>query len=725
MGIDINKQHNKEPLMEYKLPDFINNNNDIGNKSDDFEILQVLGEGGFSQVLKVKSKKNLGIYAMKKMDKKKCKHKKYYQNERLLVQQLSHPNVINCYKIFEDEKFLYYIMEFMSNCDLESYNKGNISLNVIIPEGKLWDIFYKCLSGLNYIHKKGIIHRDIKLKNIFLDDNFNLKIGDFNISVVLNEEYAKKFSNDKNEINDLIKDNSSSGTPGYRAPERLNGSDYDQKSDIYSMGVAFFKLCFGCMPTECRNNNEKQNYYSKEIINFILKMINYNPNERPTSNEAMLDAQNHFIKTYLKNTSLEASFNCLNNFPNFNNFFSNNDNANFIYDSNKEITQLCLSIILSMKNKEEKQKQIDLYYLRKLLEKEGLDIRSDNMEIDPAKFIIYFIKKLNTDLNEVVENNINEQEEVKIFKILNKTYHFPPGDEKNFFKLRINCYNRKILSFISRNFFSYVMTQRTCKYCQSCRRYFSNMYMIPINVNILEKVIDNNIISLNNGLNHLVNTKIDISFNKRIVCKVCNNITELEETKCFYHTAKNLIIIFDRGEKCQNKTFVDFEQYLTLKNTLGTINRVDYKLYGIIEKYNEEYISYIYQDNIWISSKGEKINKENISQIKNHGIIVALFYYDKNNISIENREKIDLSSIKLHDQIFVKEALYKGYSLNNQPQNNCNYNNNYNQNIQYNNIINQQLNYGNSNINNNNNTNLNFGNLQTGQIYFDPNANWL
>ena len=92
-----------------------------------------------------------------------------------------------------------------------------------------------------------------------------------------------------------------------------------------------------------------------------------------------------------------------------------------------------------------------------------------------------------------------------------------------------------------------------------------------------------------------------------------------------------------------------------------------------------------------------------------------MFYYDKNNISIENREKIDLSSIKLHDQIFVKEALYKRYSLAN----------NYNQNIQYNNIINQQLNYGNSNINNNNNTNLNFGNLQTGQIYFDPNANWL
>jgi serine/threonine protein kinase len=659
---------------------------------------------------------------MKKIDKekitKKYKDKKYYLNEKFIVDQLSHPYVIKCYKTFEESNFLYFIMEFMNNGDLLSYNNGNIGFHVLIPEGKLWDIFYKCLSGLNYIHEKGIIHRDIKLKNLFLDDNFNVKIGDFNVSVVLNEEYAKKFSNNKDEINNLMKDKLVVGTEGYKSPEILYSKEYDQKSDIYSIGIAFFVLCFGCPPTVCRNNSDNQKYYSEEIKSFILNMIKQNPNERPTSKEAMLIAQNYFIKTYLKNTSLEASFNCLYNFPNFNEFFSNNDNANFIYDSKKEITQLCLSIILSMKNKDEKQIQIDLYHLRKLLEKEGLDIQSDNKEIDPGKLIIYFIKKLNTDLNEVVENKINnEQEERKLFKILSKTYHFPPGDEKNFFKLRINCYNRKILSFISRNFFSFMMTQRICKYCHSCRRYFSKMYMIPINVNILEKVIgNNNEISLNNGLNHLVKTKINIGYNKRIFCKICNNFSEFEESKCFYHTAKNLIIIFDRGENCQNKTFVDFERCLTLKNALGTINRVDYKLYGIIEKYNEEYISYIYQNNIWLSSKGEKINKENLSQIKNHGIIVALFYYDQKNISIESLEKIDLSSIKLHEQIFIKEQVYKNILLNNQPQNN------YNQNIQNNHMIIEQPYYGNSN---NINTNFNFGNQQTGQIQFNPNVSWL
>ena len=109
MSIDIIEQNNEEPLMGYKFPDFINKDNDIGSKSDDFEVLQVLGHGGFSQVLKVKSKKNFGIYAMKKIDKekiiKKFKDKKYYFNEKVIVKQLSHPYIIKCYKAFEDSNY--------------------------------------------------------------------------------------------------------------------------------------------------------------------------------------------------------------------------------------------------------------------------------------------------------------------------------------------------------------------------------------------------------------------------------------------------------------------------------------------------------------------------------------------------------------------------------------------------------------------------------------------
>ena len=102
--------------------------------------------------------------------KKEYETEKYFQNEVIILQQLNHPNVCRCYNIFKDNNFLYFIMEFMNNGDLKSYYSANKLLKLHIPEEKLWDIFYKCLMGLEYIHKKGLIHRDIKLENLFLDD---------------------------------------------------------------------------------------------------------------------------------------------------------------------------------------------------------------------------------------------------------------------------------------------------------------------------------------------------------------------------------------------------------------------------------------------------------------------------------------------------------------------------------------------------------------------------
>jgi serine/threonine protein kinase len=596
-------------------------------------------------------------------------------------------------------------MEFMNNGDLLTYNKGNNRFHALIPEGKLWDIFYKCLSGLNHIHEKGIIHRDIKLNNIFLDDNFNVRIGDFNCSVVINEDFAKKFSENIEEIDNLINKQTGVGNDDYKSPEMKDRNrNYDQKTDIYSMGVIFFILCLGCKPTECRNNNENSKHYSKDIKNFIVEMLKYNPDERPTSQKAMHTAKEYFIKTYLKNTSLEAAFNCFNNFPNFIQFFSNNENANNILETNKEITKLCLGIILSIKNKDDMQIKNDLYDLRKILMKEGLDIKSDNMEIDPIKFILYFIEKLNTDLNEVPlksyineldnEELFNDKKEVKILKILSKTYQFPPGKEKEIFNLKIYCYNRKILSFISRNFFSYILTQRICKNCRTCRKYFSKMHMIPINVGILEKIMANNNyeISLKNGLNYFVKKSINIKTDKHLVCKICKKTSEFEESKYFYHSAKNFIIVFDRGENCTNHTFVNFDEKITLNNSLGTIDRVDYKLLGIIEKKNEEYISFIKRNNIWLSLKGEEFN---FDEAKKYGIVVALFYYSENNISIENKNNIDLSSIILDDKIFIKENFYKNTDNNNNLNNNNNIpmlieqNPNFNNNIIINNNVEQ------------------------------------
>ncbi len=127
------EQKNGEQIFEYQFPGFINENNYFGDKPDDYEVLQVLGEGGFGQVLKVKSKNALGTYAMKKVDMAKIlegkneeEHwEKYFENEVMILQRLNNPNVCKCYKIFQDNNYLYFIMELMNNGDLKSYYAAN------------------------------------------------------------------------------------------------------------------------------------------------------------------------------------------------------------------------------------------------------------------------------------------------------------------------------------------------------------------------------------------------------------------------------------------------------------------------------------------------------------------------------------------------------------------------------------------------------------------------
>ena len=671
MGIEISEQNNGEQLIEYKIPTFNNNNiNDnyyLGNRSEDYEILQVLGGGGFSKVLKVKSKTNFGIYAMKKVDmvnivKEQDLSQKYFENEVLFLKKLNHPNIIKCYNIFQEGQYLYFIMEFMNNGDLESYNKGNISMRVKIPEPKLWDIFYKCLSGLDYIHKKKIVHRDIKLQNLFLDDQFNVKIGDFNISAVIDKYAAMEFADNQQQINNLMNENTTLGTRDYQAPE-IGRREYDQKVDVYSMGVSFYELCYGHIPEKGYHSaQEYEKLYSKEIRNFIGLMIQKNENERPNCNEAMLYAKDNFIKLYVKNTSVESVLNCFSNFPNVIQYFSNNVIINQIYELKKTISNVCFSVIQTTISNDIIQKKRNLYELRKTLEKEGLNIKSDNKEIEPGNFIIFFIRKLNSELNEIIRtnNNISEKEEIKRYKILSRKYSFPPNDQENSFQIILDTYNKKILSLISRNFFSFIKIKRTCIKCRNSRCSFSKLFFVPINVGILmQKLGFDGKYTLKNGIDSLKVTVNNIEISKGVKCETCNQVSQFEETINFYHTAKNLIFIFDRGQNFENKDFIDFDEYLYLnKGEVERYNQVSYYLIGIIQKVQEEYISFIKNNNIWISSKGEQFNFVNV---KKYGMVVALFYYSNDNFLI-------LESQQINPQIRIQQNMYQNqYQQNMNP----------------------------------------------------------
>ena len=144
--------------------------NDIGNCLKDFEILQVLGKGAFGFVAKVKSKKNLKIYAMKKNDLSIIDDddiKKYYENEGIFMKVLDHPNICKLYTTFKENNSVYLIMEYMDSGDLFTFLDAYKKLGEYISEEKLCIIFLQCLNSLQYIHSLGIIHRDIKNLQIF------------------------------------------------------------------------------------------------------------------------------------------------------------------------------------------------------------------------------------------------------------------------------------------------------------------------------------------------------------------------------------------------------------------------------------------------------------------------------------------------------------------------------------------------------------------------------
>ena len=246
-----------------------------------YDIIQEMGRGAFSTVYKIKSKSDNSIYCLKKINIKKTPDRK---NEINILSKLNHPNLVKYITSYEDEEGIYIIMEFCIYGDLYSLLHMVKKKKVYVNEVIIWEIAYQCLLGLEYLHSQQIIHRDIKLLNIFMSSNKIVKIGDMGMSKILTKKEMKL---------------SRVGTPLFLAPELIMKEKYDFKADIWSLGCSIYHLAKTVPPFNDENliklgqaivnDNppELPGCYSEDLKFFVNKLMTKNKKFRPSATEAL------------------------------------------------------------------------------------------------------------------------------------------------------------------------------------------------------------------------------------------------------------------------------------------------------------------------------------------------------------------------------------------------------------------------------------------------------
>ena len=259
-----------------------------------YERGKFLGKGGFAKCYEMKRVDTGKIFAAKVFDKKGLSNgrsRKKLINEIKLHKKLHHLNIVNFEHFFEDKENVYILLELCSNQTLNEMVKGRKRLKEI--EVQCYSL--QIIRALKYIHNHRIIHRDLKLGNLFLTSKLELKLGDFGLAAKLEYDGQKR--------------KTVCGTPNYIAPEILekkNGHSYEV--DIWSLGVVMYTMLFGRPPFETADvkltykrikmnsykfpENIKVDETAKKLIESILVL---DPAKRPSLDEI---AQHDFFKIY-------------------------------------------------------------------------------------------------------------------------------------------------------------------------------------------------------------------------------------------------------------------------------------------------------------------------------------------------------------------------------------------------------------------------------------------
>merc|ERR550534_3637070 len=247
-----------------------------------FEIIKELGKGAFGKICLVEENETSVVYALKAQSKSFLIQEDQLDNikaEREILAQAEDDWIIKMYYSFQDEKFIYEVLEFCPGGDFFALLVREDRL----PEDSARFYIAELCAAISCVHQLGFSHRDVKPDNLLIDAQGHLKLSDFGLSkkvkrnvqsdfssalelnpdgsvknIPSNAEKAKNARRRRHLMNSLV------GTPDYVAIEILKNSGYDKTVDWWSVGVIFYECLMGYPP-----------FYADDVNSVCRKIINY------------------------------------------------------------------------------------------------------------------------------------------------------------------------------------------------------------------------------------------------------------------------------------------------------------------------------------------------------------------------------------------------------------------------------------------------------------------
>ena len=222
---------------------------------DDFKLIKVIGRGSYGKVCLVQFKKTNDLYAMKSLKKDVLLDEDQVEStllEKNILQSLNYPFLVGMVFCFQTEERVYFVLPFVRGGELFQHLREYR----YFPEDKVK--FYASIIGLalEYLHKNGIVYRDIKPENILLEEDGYLKLIDFGMAKILKD--------DENT-------NSFCGTPEYLAPEIITGEGHNKMADWWSYGIIVYEMLFGIPPFFNENVEKMYDLITKGELRFPKK----------------------------------------------------------------------------------------------------------------------------------------------------------------------------------------------------------------------------------------------------------------------------------------------------------------------------------------------------------------------------------------------------------------------------------------------------------------------